>query len=83
MSVQPECEPQHVTAHVAIVGHLAHGKTMLMDMFVRHTHTFKDRKALVQKEMRYTDSRKDERQRKLTVKMSKQNMQFLVTSIKR
>ena len=44
--------------NVAIVGHLHHGKTGLMDIFAKQTHPsrFND----LNKEYRYTDARKDE-----------------------
>lgn len=43
--------------NVGIVGHLHHGKTSLIDLFVKETH-LKDWK--LNKEYRYTDYRKDE-----------------------
>ena len=51
--------------NVALVGQMHHGKTMLMDMLVRETHTLK---FPVEKEVRYTDTRKDEQERGLSLK---------------
>ncbi|MDR3736747.1 MAG: 116 kDa U5 small nuclear ribonucleoprotein component [Acidobacteriaceae bacterium] len=51
--------------NVAVVGHLHHGKTALLDMFVADTHGI----ALDTKGYRhYTDSRQDERDRALSLK---------------
>jgi len=51
--------------NVGIVGHLHHGKTSLIDLFVKETH-LKDWK--LNKEHRYTDSRKDEQERLISIK---------------
>ena len=51
--------------NVAIVGHLHHGKTSLLDMFVSLTHPIPMENKLYS---RYSDSRQDERDRELTIK---------------
>ena len=51
--------------NIGIVGHLHHGKTSLIDLFVKETH-LKDWK--LNKEHRYTDSRKDEQERLISIK---------------
>lgn len=57
--------PENVR-NVVIAGHLHHGKTRLVDMFVRRTHVaYSD---VTEKELRYTDARRDEQQRYITVK---------------
>ncbi|KAK7202953.1 P-loop containing nucleoside triphosphate hydrolase protein [Myxozyma melibiosi] len=57
--------------NVAIVGHLHHGKTALMDMLVQETHELKDytRKRLGE-QIRYTDTHILERERGLSLKCS-------------
>jgi len=51
--------------NVAVIGHLHHGKTYFIDMFVKHTHKkYKDDS----KELRYTDNRIDEQKRGISVK---------------
>ncbi len=47
--------------NIAVVGHLHHGKTSLVDMFVRSTHS-------TPLEERYTDTRMDELLRKISLK---------------
>jgi 116 kDa U5 small nuclear ribonucleoprotein component len=44
--------------NVGIIGHLHHGKTGLMDMFVQQTHV--NRFWDLGREYRFTDARKDE-----------------------
>lgn len=44
--------------NVGIVGHLHHGKTGLMDMFVQQTHVHREWD--LSREYRFTDARKDE-----------------------
>lgn len=54
--------------NVALVGHLQHGKTLFMDMLVEQTHhssTF-DQKS--EKHIRYTDTRIDEQERRISIK---------------
>lgn len=51
--------------NLAICGHLHHGKTLFMDMFVQHTHTKSWDPAV---EHKYTDTRKDEKERALSIK---------------
>jgi U5 small nuclear ribonucleoprotein component len=51
--------------NVSILGHLHHGKTALMDLIVQLTH----RRAWdPEREYRYTDTRKDEQERGLSIK---------------
>lgn len=51
--------------NVAIVGHLHHGKTLLMDLFVGDTHP-----GLIKYggDLRYTDTRFDEQERQVSLK---------------
>lgn len=51
--------------NLAICGHLHHGKTLLMDMFVQDTHIKYWDPAV---EHKYTDTRKDEKERMLSIK---------------
>ena len=47
--------------NVAVVGHLHHGKTSLVDLFIRNAHELR-------REERYTDTRGDELLRKISLK---------------
>lgn len=51
--------------NLAICGHLHHGKTLLMDMFVQETHIKYWDPSI---EHKYTDTRKDEKERMLSIK---------------
>ncbi|KAI9913337.1 hypothetical protein PsorP6_005261 [Peronosclerospora sorghi] len=51
--------------HVALIGDLHHGKTVLLDLLVQQTHVKQWDPAV---EKRYTDSRKDEQERKVSIK---------------
>ena len=51
--------------NLAICGHLHHGKTLVMDMFVQATH---ERYWDPEIEHKYTDTRKDEKERKMSIK---------------
>lgn len=53
--------------NVAVVGHLHHGKTALMDMLVLETHKIEED---VDRDMRYTDTHILERSRKISIKSS-------------
>ena len=58
----------NLVRNVAVIGHLHHGKTTLVDMLVEQTHYFADAKvskaeATQKEDRRYTDSRVDEQQR--------------------
>eukprot|EP00456_Euglypha_rotunda_P021217 TRINITY_DN18283_c0_g1_i21.p1 TRINITY_DN18283_c0_g1~~TRINITY_DN18283_c0_g1_i21.p1 ORF type:complete len:328 (-),score=74.26 TRINITY_DN18283_c0_g1_i21:48-911(-) len=55
----------HLIRNIALVGHFHHGKTALMDMFVRQTHK---KPWDVDKEVRYTDTRFDEQARHVSMK---------------
>jgi hypothetical protein len=46
--------------NVAVIGHLHHGKTLLMDMLVEQTHDVQHEYRSNAKELRYTDTRLDE-----------------------
>jgi hypothetical protein len=46
--------------NVAVIGHLHHGKTLLMDMLVEQTHDVQHEYRSNEKELRYTDTRLDE-----------------------
>jgi len=61
--------------NVCIAGHLHHGKSAVMDMLVRQTHSFGaprehefERKWNGAEDLRYTDTRVDEQKRKLSIK---------------
>jgi U5 small nuclear ribonucleoprotein component len=54
--------------NVAVVGHLHHGKTALMDMLVEQTHETRHTARSNEREMRYTDTRRDEQEREMSVK---------------
>eukprot|EP00898_Chlorokybus_atmophyticus_P001260 jgi/Chlat1/2134/Chrsp17S02725 len=54
--------------NVAVVGHLHHGKTILMDMLVEQTHQFPKRDISDERPMRYTDTRLDEEERGISIK---------------
>ncbi|DAZ95749.1 TPA: hypothetical protein N0F65_006397, partial [Lagenidium giganteum] len=51
--------------NVAVIGDLHHGKTLFMDLLVQETHLTKWNP---EKERRYTDTRKDEQERRVSVK---------------
>eukprot|EP00891_Asterochloris_glomerata_P001190 jgi/Astpho2/1190/e_gw1.00022.32.1_t len=55
--------------NVAVVGHLHHGKTLLMDMLVEQTHDLKYEWRSNERPMRYTDTRVDEQERGISLKM--------------
>ena len=62
------CTPELVR-NVALVGHLHHGKTTLMDMFMEQTHDVPESKLFgPQTPIRFTDTRQDEQQRGLSLK---------------
>ncbi|TYG74500.1 hypothetical protein E1A91_D04G179400v1 [Gossypium mustelinum] len=54
--------------NVALVGHLQHGKTVFMDMLVEQTHHMNTFDQKSEKHMRYTDTRIDEQERRISVK---------------
>ena len=53
---------------VAVAGHLHHGKTTFMDMLVEQTHEVGFEWFSDDKQLRYTDTRIDERDREVSVK---------------
>ncbi|KAK6915008.1 116kDa U5 small nuclear ribonucleoprotein component, N-terminal [Dillenia turbinata] len=54
--------------NVALVGHLHHGKTVFMDMLVEQTHHISTFDTNSEKLMRYTDTRIDEQERRISIK---------------
>lgn len=54
--------------NVALVGHLHHGKTVFMDMLIEQTHHMSTFDAHSEKHMRYTDTRIDEQERRISIK---------------
>ncbi|KAL0460173.1 UNVERIFIED_CONTAM: U5 small nuclear ribonucleoprotein component CLO [Sesamum latifolium] len=54
--------------NVALVGHLHHGKTTFMDMLVEQTHHISTFDQNSEKHMRYTDTRIDEQERRISIK---------------
>ncbi|MFS7907372.1 putative protein-synthesizing GTPase [Helianthus anomalus] len=54
--------------NVALVGHLQHGKTVFMDMLVEQTHHISTFDQNSEKHMRYTDTRVDEQERRISIK---------------
>lgn len=54
--------------NVALVGHLQHGKTVFMDMLVEQTHHMSTFDSQSEKHTRYTDTRIDEQERKISIK---------------
>ncbi|CAN1810135.1 110 kDa U5 small nuclear ribonucleoprotein component CLO [Linum perenne] len=54
--------------NVALVGHVHHGKTLFMDMLVEQTHHISTFNTKSEKHMRYTDTRVDEQERRISIK---------------
>lgn len=54
--------------NVALVGHLQHGKTVFMDMLVEQTHHMSTFDVNSEKHLRYTDTRIDEQERRISIK---------------
>lgn len=54
--------------NVALVGHLHHGKTVFMDMLIEQTHHMCTFDPKSEKHMRYTDTRIDEQERRISIK---------------
>ena len=54
--------------NVALVGHLQYGKTVFMDMLVEQTHHMSTFDPQSEKHMRYTDTRIDEQERRISIK---------------
>lgn len=54
--------------NVALIGHLQHGKTVFMDMLVEQTHHISTFDQNSEKHMRYTDTRIDEQERRISIK---------------
>ena len=55
--------------NVAVVGHLHHGKTALIDTLVRETHITRHEARANERLLRFTDSRLDEQTREISIKM--------------
>lgn len=56
---------QALVRNISVVGHLAHGKTLLLDMLIQQTHI---RKWNLDKNYRWMDTRIDEQEREMTIK---------------
>lgn len=54
--------------NVAVIGHLQHGKTQMMDMLVEQTHVTRHQERQNDKPMRFTDARIDEQERGISIK---------------
>lgn len=54
--------------NVSLVGHVHHGKTLFMDMLVEQTHHMPTFDMNSEKHIRYTDTRIDEQERKISIK---------------
>lgn len=54
--------------NVALVGHLHHGKTVFMDMLIEQTHHMSTFDHNSEKHTRYTDTRIDEQERRISIK---------------
>ncbi|KAL8144441.1 hypothetical protein V2J09_017473 [Rumex salicifolius] len=54
--------------NVALVGHIHHGKTLFMDMLVEQTHHVSTFDPKNERHMRYTDTRVDEQERRISIK---------------
>ncbi|KAG6673564.1 hypothetical protein I3842_16G118000 [Carya illinoinensis] len=54
--------------NVALIGHLQHGKTVFMDMLIEQTHHMSTFDVNSEKHLRYTDTRIDEQERKISIK---------------
>lgn len=54
--------------NVALVGHLHHGKTVFMDMLIEQTHHMSTFDPNSEKHTRYTDTRIDEQERRISIK---------------
>lgn len=54
--------------NVALVGHLQHGKTVFMDMLVEQTHEVDTFDSEGERHVRFTDTRVDEQERRVSIK---------------
>ena len=54
--------------NVALVGHMQHGKTVFMDMLVEQTHRISTFDSGNERHIRYTDTRIDEQERRISIK---------------
>ncbi|XP_008812731.1 110 kDa U5 small nuclear ribonucleoprotein component CLO-like [Phoenix dactylifera] len=54
--------------NVALVGHLHHGKTVFVDMLVEQTHEISTFDLDSERHIRYTDTRIDEQERRISIK---------------
>lgn len=55
--------------NIALVGHIHHGKTTIMDMFVEQTHELRHEWRVNEKQLKFTDTRLDEQSRGISIKM--------------
>ncbi|XP_074272763.1 110 kDa U5 small nuclear ribonucleoprotein component CLO-like [Silene latifolia] len=58
----------NLVRNVALVGHVHHGKTLFMDMLVEQTHSISTFDTKNEKHLRYTDTRVDEQERRISIK---------------
>jgi len=76
----------NMVRNVAVIGHLHHGKTTLVDMLVEQTHFFdgqaRKAEATQREDRRYTDSRVDEQERGLSIKASPMTLLLQASSEK-
>ncbi|KAJ3679071.1 hypothetical protein LUZ60_017082 [Juncus effusus] len=54
--------------HVALIGHLQHGKTVFMDMLIEQTHDITTFDPTSERHIRFTDTRVDEQERRISIK---------------
>ncbi|KAJ4731396.1 elongation factor family protein [Rhynchospora pubera] len=54
--------------NVALIGHVQHGKTVFMDMLVEQTHDITTFDATSERHIRFTDTRVDEQERRVSIK---------------
>mmetsp|Transcript_826 Transcript_826/g.1239 ORF Transcript_826/g.1239 Transcript_826/m.1239 type:complete len:995 (+) Transcript_826:135-3119(+) len=54
--------------NVAVVGHVHHGKTTVMDMLVEQTHDLRTKPKDPEKQLKFTDTRVDEQSRGMSIK---------------
>ncbi|KNA17654.1 hypothetical protein SOVF_077950 [Spinacia oleracea] len=58
----------NLVRNVALVGQVHHGKTLFMDMLVEQTHHISTFDPKNERHMRYTDTRVDEQERRISIK---------------
>ena len=73
MSVTPRIAVRSDLRNIAIVAHVDHGKTTLVDAMLRQTGVFRDNQAVVERVM---DSMDLEREKGVTIKASAVRMNY-------